>query len=184
MPGNLFCLSANQVQEIGNLQPGEKKLISYNFVTNNEYRLDTIGFDFKISEKYNRFDENGTVSLTMNQQVSAEKLVVQGVDEKEIEIAVASLTSDVDKNIPVVSEKKPNKVALIFGNEDYSQSLNAEVNVEYARRDAAAFLDYAVKTLGFVQENIYYKTNATAGIMNTELTAFASSLNAWGPKPN
>ena len=181
MPGNIFCLTANQVQEIGKLNPGEKKLISYTFVANNEYREDTIGFDFKISEKYNRFAENGTVALTMNQKVSAEKLVVQGVEEKEVDIAVASLSSDVDKNIPEVSDKNPNKVALIFGNEDYSQSLNAEVNVDFARRDASAFLEYSLKTLGLVRENIYFRTDATSGTMNTEIDRVCELIKRMGP---
>lgn len=180
VPGNVFCLTANQVERIGELQPGEQKLISYNFVANNEYRENSIDFDFKLSEKYNKFVENGKVSLLMNQQVSTEKLVVRGIPEKEVEIAIASLSSDVDKNIPVNPEKFPNKVALIFGNEDYSGTLNPEVNVDYARRDAGVFLEYAVKTLGLVEENVYFSTDATAGKMKTEIDRVSELIKRMG----
>jgi hypothetical protein len=180
MPDNIFCLTSNLSQDIGKLQPGEQKLISYTFVANNEYIKDTIGFGFEINEKYNRYAEDGKVALIMNQEVSAEKLVIKGVEEEEVEIAVASLSSDVDKNIPVSPEKFPNKLALIFGNEDYSHSVNAEVNVDYALRDAGIFSEYAVKTLGLVKENIYFNTNATSGTMNTEIDRICELIKRMG----
>ncbi|MGC9353905.1 MAG: caspase family protein [Mariniphaga sp.] len=181
-PANIFCLSANQLENIGKLEPGEQKLLSYNFITNNEYRENTIGFRFEINEKYGKYAEPGDVVLTLNQEVSAEKLVVRGVEEKEVEIAVASLSSDVDKNIPVNPEKLPSKVALIFGNEDYSRTLNAEVNVEYARRDADIFLKYAVNTLGVVKENVYFNIDATSGTMNTEIDRVCELIKRMGPE--
>jgi hypothetical protein len=181
-PGNIFCLSANQTSSVGELQPGEQKLISYTFVTNNEYREDSIHFRFELDEKYNQYAENGKVILTLNQQVSAEKLVVSGIPEKEVEIAIASLSSDVDKNIPVSPEKYPNKVALIFGNEDYSGTLDAERNVDYARRDAGMFLEYAVKTLGVVEENVYFTTDATLGTMNREIDRVCELIKRMGPE--
>lgn len=180
IPENIFCLTANQVEIIDQLKPGEQKLISYTFVSNNEYRNDTIGFDFEIREKYYRYSEDSKVVLTMNQQVSAEKLVVKGINEKEVDIAIASLSSDVDKNIPVSSEKYPNKVALIFGNEDYSRSVSAEVNVDYARRDAAIFYEYAAKTLGVVENNIWYNTDATSGTMNSEIDRICELMKRMG----
>ena len=182
IPGNVFCLTANQLEGIGELQPGEQKLIPYTFVANNEYRENTIDFEFRIKEKYGRFAEDGHVSLTMNQQVSAEKLVVRGIPEKEVEIAIASLTSDVDKDIPVNPDKYPNKVALIFGNEDYSGTLDAEVNVDYARRDAGVFFEYAIKALGVVEENIYFNTDATLGTMNREIDRVCELVKRMGPE--
>jgi hypothetical protein len=180
VPGNIFCLSANQTENIEELLPGEQKLISYTFVANNDYRENAIDFEFRMNEKHGRYAEDGQVSLTMNQQVSAEKLVVRGIPEKEVEIAIASLSSDVDRNIPVLPEKFPNKVALIFGNEDYSGTLDSEVNVDYARRDAGVFLEYAVKTMGVVEENIYFNTDATLGTMNREIDRVCELVKRMG----
>lgn len=180
IPENIFCLTANQIETVDQLKPGEQKLISYTFVSNNEYRYDTIGFDFEIREKYYKYSEDSKVVLTMNQQVSAEKLIVKGVNEKKVDIAIASLSSDVDKNIPVSRDKFPNKVALIFGNEDYSRSVSAEVNVDYARRDAVVFSEYAVKTLGLVEKNIFFNTDATSGTMNTEIDRVCELIKRMG----
>jgi hypothetical protein len=168
-PLNVFCLSGNLTQFIESLQPGEKRAISYSFITNNEYSESTINFNFDINEKYNKYTENGGVTLTMNQKVSAEKLVIKGEADKTVAIQVASLSSDVDKNIPVSEKVHPNKIALIFGNEDYSGSINSEIDVDYAVRDAAVFKKYAIKTLGIPEENIYYRENATAGTMNSTI---------------
>ena len=180
IPGNIFCLSSNQSQEIGKLLPGEKKLLTYTFAANSEYQNDSIEFFFNINEKFGKYAENGVVALTMNQKVSKETMVVKGVVETEVAIAVASLSSDVDKNIPVAAEKQPHKLALIFGNENYAQSVNAEINVAYARRDAGIFYEYAVKTLGLVEENIYFKTDATSGTMNTEIDRVCELIKRMG----
>jgi len=168
-PMNIFCLSSNEAQIIGELQPGEKRLISYQFVANAEFQSSAIDFSFTINEKYNQYAENKNLALTMNEKVSGEKLVIQGEKESDVDIQIASLSSDVDKNIPVNTQKYPNKVALIFGNEDYSGSLNSEINVEYARRDATVFREYLIKTLGVPQENIYFFTDATAGVMKRNI---------------
>jgi len=81
---------------------------------------------------------------------------------------VASLSSDIDRNIPENALKNPLKVALIIGNENYS-GLNAEINVNYARRDAETFRNYATRTLGVEEKNLYFMTDATSGIMKRNI---------------
>ena len=180
IPQNIFCLTANESVEIGILKPGEKRLINYSLVANNDYNESTIQFQYVFSEKYNQYFENKTISLTMNQQVKGEKLIVEGIDDKNVQIEVASLSSDVDKNIPVTGKKYPNKVALIIGNEDYSGNLNADVNVNYARRDAEVFRNYALNTLGVEERNISLLINATAGVLNREIDRVTELVKRMG----
>ena len=180
IPENIYCLSGNELVSIGLLKPGEKKLISYSMVTNNEYNQNTIPFELKFSERYNQYFENKTISLTMNQQVSGEKLIVEGIDDKNVQIEVASLSSDVDKNIPVTGKKSDNKIALIVGNEDYSGNLNAEINVNYARRDAEVFRNYALNTLGVEERNIHYLTDATSGRFTRVIDIVAGLIKRMG----
>ncbi len=71
--------------------------------------------------------------------------------------------SDIDVNIPVISEKNVNRYALIIGNEDYNsyqKGLTGEVNVEFAEGDAKIFKEYATKTLGVPNENVILMINA------------------------
>jgi hypothetical protein len=181
VPQNVYCLSGNESTSIGSLKPGEKRLINYSMVTNNEYNQSTIPFELIFSEKYNQYFENKIISLTMNQQVKGEKLVVEGIDDSKVPIEVASLSSDVDKNIPLSSEKFENKIALIIGNEDYSGNLNADINVNYARRDAEIFKNYVQYTLGVEEKNIHFLTDATAGKLNREIELVAELIKRMGP---
>ena len=180
IPQNIYCLSGNESSSIGALKPGEKRLINYSMVTNNDYNQNTISFELIFSEKYNQYFENKTVSLTMNQQVSGEKLIVEGIDDSKVPIEIASLSSDVDKNIPVTNKKYPNKLAMIVGNEDYSGNLNAEINVNYARRDAEVFRKYVMNTLGVEERNVYFFTNATSGTLNREIDRIAALMKRMG----
>jgi uncharacterized caspase-like protein len=170
LPKNVFCISTNEKEVLGELKPGEKKIITYNLVANNEYSADKLPFEFRIDERYGKFGEPGAYTLAMNQTVSGEKLRVQGIDDRnEVKINIASLGSDVDKNIPSIGKKYSNRIALIIGNEDYAQSVNAQINVPYAVRDAQVFKEYAINTLGIAENNIFHFTNATAGVMKREI---------------
>jgi hypothetical protein len=80
--------------------------------------------------------------------------------------------SDVDTNIPVTSISNKNTYALIIGNEDYTKyqnDLNSEANVDYAKRDAEVFAEYAEKTLGIPKGNITILTDAIGSQMNREI---------------
>jgi hypothetical protein len=180
IPEGIFCLSANENQLIGNLKPGEEHLIEYSLVTNNRYSSSTIPLKLLLSESYGRFAENKTITLTMNQGVSSEKLVVKGMDEPAALITVGSLTSTVDKDIPVILEKNPNRIALIIGNEDYSNTLNSEINVSFARNDAETFRKYAINVLGVEERNVHYLLNATAGQMRREIDLVTAILKRMG----
>jgi hypothetical protein len=115
----------------------------------------------------------------MNQKVSAEKLVIEGISGQKVNIEVASLSSDIDRNIPENALKNPLKVALIIGNENYS-GLNAEINVNYARRDAETFRNYATRTLGVEEKNLYFMTDATSGIMKRNIALVVELVKRLG----
>lgn len=170
LPNNVFCLSSNQKEILGDLKPGEKKIITYNLVANNEYNADKLAFEFSVEEKYGKYGEPGAYTLALNQSVSSEKLKIQGLeDKKDVKISIASLGSDVDKNIPAIGKSYSNRIALIIGNEDYSQSVNSQINVPYAIRDAQVFKDYAINIMGIEENNIFHYTNASAGVMKREI---------------
>ncbi len=182
LPDGIFCLSANKNQIIGNLKPGEEYLINYSLVTNNEYNASTIPLNIHLSESYGKYAENKSITLTINQGVSSEKLIVQGKKVPKISFEVGSLTSKVDKNIPYNSVKNPNRIALVIGNEDYSRTLNSEINVEYAKNDAETFRKYALKVLGVEEKNMHFMVDATAGQMGREIDLVTAILEKLGSK--
>lgn len=180
VPENMYCLSDNNVVTIETLDPGASKLLEYNLIANNNYTENAIPLKFALTERYGKYTEDKTITLTMNQTVSDTKLVVQGRNEQEKEIVVGSLTSGVDKNIPFNNNKNPDRLALIIGNENYTGSLNAEINVEYARNDAEIFRKYAINCLGVEERNVYFFTDATAGLMRTKIELVAKLVSKMG----
>jgi len=182
VPDNMYCLSGNQNLEIGTLESGKQYLVQYSFITNNEYSTSSIPLHFKLSEKLGRYATGKDITLSMNQNVSSNKLVVQGKADKKTIIQVASLTSVVDKNIPFNPTKNPDRIALIIGNEDYSRTLNSEINVEFAKNDAQVFKEYALKTLGVEEQNIFFMLDATAGQMQREIELVTAIMQKLGNK--
>lgn len=84
----------------------------------------------------------------------------------------SDVVSEVDINIPNRNSNHEYRFALIIGNEDYSTyqtDLTAEIDVDFAKKDATIFKDYAQKTLGIPENNISLLTNATAGQMRQAL---------------
>jgi len=182
VPANVFDMLGNANTSIGVLQPNESKQINFQFIANNEYSSNIISFAFSIKEKYGKYTENKTITLTLNQQISDTKWEVIGNKETEVVIVPSSLTSQVDNNIPESGKKMLNRLALIIGNQNYSRSgtLNAQINVEYALNDAYVFREYAIKTLGVSEENIHFIKDASAGEMNGEINVVVELLKRMG----
>jgi hypothetical protein len=81
--------------------------------------------------------------------------------------------ADIDKDIPVSTGSNEMTFALIIGNEDYTKfqlDLKSEVNVDFARNDASAFKEYALKTLGIPEKNITFLLDATSGQISQALS--------------
>ena len=83
-------------------------------------------------------------------------------------------TSDLDKDIPVVSDSRNDVYALIIGNQNY----RFVANVPYAIHDARIFAEYCKKTLGLPTENIHISEDATKQmIIEEELEDWLSSIS-------
>lgn len=76
-----------------------------------------------------------------------------------------ALTSDVDEDIPIVSQTNGETFAVIIANENYKKV--AKVNC--AHNDGRAFRRYCENVLGIPTENIHYIEDATLGSMTAEL---------------
>jgi hypothetical protein len=119
----------------------------------------------------------------LNQVLTTERVVVNAKQDEVVNVQVASLRSDVDKEIPNGLAPKSNRYALIIGNEDYSSKqpgLEKEVNVDFAEADASVFAEYAEKVLGYPKENIRLLTNATKGTMSQGVDWLVKKAQAQG----
>ena len=167
--------------QIGTLNAGESKTFVFDFIITKNYSLSTLDISVDLNEKYNKFSNDKTVSVQINGKSAATTTIniASSQKDKVVEIKEVSLTADVDKNIPLIAVKNPNKYAIIIGNEDYSSrqsGLSSESNVAFAVNDAKTFMKYAEQTFGVEEKNIYYLENATSGEMNQKITLVCQIL--------
>jgi hypothetical protein len=158
-----FVLQDDYTVEIGHLEISDtdlgKKYI-YDIQNNIPFSSKQFAFNFDQLEVQIDKVSSGSSPLTNNQTTQV--------------INVGK--SDVDTDIPVNSNKNKNTYALIIGNEDYTKyqnSLHSESNVDFARRDARLFAEYAEKTLGIPKENITLLEDAISSQMNREIEKIA-----------
>ncbi len=193
---NVFLTNGNSSLMIGSLAPGETREVRYTFITNNNYNLSKIVIPFILTEKYGKYAENGKSPATIPvdlQLTAVKQMEVQGEQRAVPETrpaatavpagtAAASFTSDVDRDIPVITSKNAaNKVALIIGNEDYSKAYNAESNVDFAARDARIFAEYAKKVLGIQEKFVLLSVDATYMVMKSQVQRAIDIAKVVGP---
>lgn len=94
------------------------------------------------------------------------------VNETKVKKYSYERPSDIDNDIPYAVPPNDQRFALIIGNEDYNSfqpDLKSESNVDFARNDAFAFKEYAVRVLGIPEKNITFLTDATYGQISQAL---------------
>jgi hypothetical protein len=165
VPEGVYLMDGDKNTGYANMSPGKAESLVYGLIVNNNYTSATIPIKVKITEKYGKFAENYDINLSLNQTLASRKINVQ---EKEMErslITIASLTSDVDKNIPQTSVKQDKTFAVIIANENYS----FEASVPYAANDGSVFEKYCEQTLGIPKTNIRFSSNATLNVLRNDI---------------
>jgi hypothetical protein len=170
---NCIFLGEKNRFEIGNLSRGATTELEFLFTATRRYVLNEIPVLIDINESLNKYGRDTTVQVSLEQNLTARsEVVISGISTVSPDIKIASLTSDVDKNVPINKTKLPYRYALIIGNEDYARyqkGLNSETNVEFARNDATVFKDYVVKTLGVDEMNAHLLLDATTGEISQKI---------------
>jgi hypothetical protein len=184
---NTDCLALDVNSfNIGTLKVGESKELNFIFTATRRYTFDKIPVLVALSENYGKYAERKSLSVGLEDNLKVNTaVVIKGIETEQTTVEKASLTADVDKNIPANPLKYPGRIALIFGNEDYSsqqRNLNSEANVKYARNDARIFKDYVLQTLGVKAENIFLSIDATAGEMQQNIEVVSKLAFKMGPE--
>ncbi|MTI31211.1 caspase family protein [Xanthovirga aplysinae] len=132
----------------------------------------TVGFWVDLyNQSWNKYSKRVTVNLSPKKVITRKEVVYVEKEGKGSSYHFEQL-SDVDVGVPEIKGRIPKRFALIIGNEDYTSfqiSPMNEVNVVYARNDASAFKEYAIKTLGIPERNIIFVLDGTTGKMNQAL---------------
>lgn len=179
LPENVFMTSGDELMQLKDIAPNEKRSIVYELIANNKYNLPNIVLSAKLTESFNSYGENWTKTLALNQSLAQKQIQIEAKSENKINIETASLRSDVDKDIPSGLPTNTKKYALIIGCEDYTKyqtGLDKEVNVDFAANDAKVFAEYAEKTLGFPKDQINTLIDATGAQIKQAITRLIKSI--------
>ena len=186
-----FLLSSNQLGEfvlpvpINEAQEFKKNFSNYKYfnpdfkIHNNSFQISHLELKSEYGKKYVYNIKNNSSYTKINIDYNFSKIEI---DLPKNTVSSNSVTqtstisvgkSDVDVNVPVVSNKYDYRYALVIGNEDYSSkqtNLSTEQDVEFARNDAISFKNYMTSTLGFREDHVTLLTDATGGMINRETT--------------
>lgn len=182
VPENVFVTEGETELSIASMPGGSQRLLNYSLIVNNNYTQATIPVRIDIEEKYGRYAESKTVTLSLNQTLSGNRLVIDEVKSAprgEIELAKISgkeTPADVDQNIPKGRTNNENTLCVIIANENYRR----ESNVEYALNDGEVFRRYCIETFGIPEKNIRFYGDATLNDMRAALGWLSRAVAACG----
>ncbi len=90
-----------------------------------------------------------------------QQLVVKGQELAQVEFEdVATVSVDIEKDIPKSGRKGKHDLAIVFGIESYKNV----PGVSFAKRDAVWMKKYFENVLGIPANKIYYKTDSDVGL--------------------
>lgn len=165
LPANVMLLDGDEYTSMASLSGGKTKSLVYSLIANNNYSGTSIPVKIHIKEKYGKYAEDKTLDLSFNQTFASNKISVDEIVNEREAITLASLGSDVDKNIPNNGNSNKLTFAVIIANENYQY----ESEVEFAKHDGEMMKQYCVQTLGMPEQNVRLVQNATLNNIRASL---------------
>ena len=145
------------LKKIISIPAGGYKDIRIMFFIQNDFNQDSILVTLRASEKFAKYGFDTQVGVPMNGRSSGTNTLALRGNEKEQEVIYKTkLVSDVDINIPITSKKRPNALAVVIGNRNYTKTSN----VDFAINDSRMIKEYLITSMGFDEGNIIYKEDA------------------------
>lgn len=175
LPENVYMLDGNASEQFARMTAGETRSFVYKLIVPQKYDDTNIPIQIKVKERYGKYAENRTINLQLNQALAANKIEIESKPQEVKDIEIETLTSDVDKNIPVTNVPNSNSFVVIIANENY-QLVDS---VPYALNDGNIFQEYCNKTLGIPTKNIRYVPNATLNQIKAQINWLQNVTKAY-----
>lgn len=175
LPQGVFLLGGDDNQKFTQMSAGETKSLEYSLIVNQSYTSNEIPINVTIRERYGKYAENKLVKLQLNQTFASSKIVIDSKEQKLADIQIASLTSEVDKNIPTSAIRNDKTFVVIVANENYQN----EAKVPFALNDGNIFSKYCNHTLGIPTENIHYVSDASLNNLKREINWLSQVLKSY-----
>ena len=164
-----------QQQRFATIPAGETKSLEYPLIVTQTYAFNEIPINVSIRERHGKYAENRTLTLKLNQTLASNKIEIKSQEQQYKDIQIASLSSKVDKNIPVALAKNDKTFAVTIANENYQN----ESAVPYALNDGNIFRQYCEQTLGIPSENVHYVADASLNNLKREINWLSQVLSSY-----
>ena len=148
--------------QIGKLYPGETRQVSFGFLTNRRF-----SHNQRIPVKIDLVESGGKQLASRSPDISIyvgnKQVAGLSLSPKNRMLAPIETINqvDIDVNIPQRNFQNKTAVAVVIGNKRYKTPGVPEV--KYAHNDARSVRQYLMSTLGYLDKNIIYIEDATAG---------------------
>lgn len=156
--GVYFTPDSRQDYSFAFLKPGEFKDLEFSFNT-----AKTVGKSIDVSIGFTEGSTTGKFPLELEvekTQQTIQQLVISGQEMGTLKFAdVATVSVDIEKDIPKSGRKGKNDLAVVFGIESYKNV----PGVSFAKRDAEWMKKYFENVLGIPKKQIYYRTDSDVG---------------------
>lgn len=153
-----FTQDSRQEFSFSSLKPGEFKDLEFSFHT-----AKTVGERIDVSIGYTEESSTGKFPLKLDvkkPQQTIQQLVVKGKELEDVAfVDVATVSVDIEKEIPKGGKKRKHDLAVVFGVERYKNV----PGVSFAKRDAVWMKKYFENVLQIPENRIYYKTDSDVG---------------------
>jgi hypothetical protein len=157
--GVYFTPDSRQDYSFSSLKPGEFKDLEFSFNT-----AKTVGKTIDVSIGFTEESTTGKFPLDLEvekPQQTIQQLVVKGQELAQVEFEdVATVSVDIEKDIPKSGRKGKHDLAIVFGIESYKNV----PGVSFAKRDATWMKKYFENVLGIPKNRIYHKTDSDVGL--------------------
>lgn len=176
VPQNVLMIGGNVNETIGKMDGGETKSLVYSLIVNNNYQKATIPITVHVKERYGKYAEDRTINLQLDQMMASAKIAID--ENRQLpkkNIVIASLRSDIDKDIPTADVLQEKTFAVIIANEHYQMV----EPVMFASNDGTTFEAYCRQTLGIPQTNIHMVTDATLNGLKYQIDWLKQVMDAY-----
>lgn len=177
LPENVILQETNKKTiPFGQIGGGVTKSLEYILMVNRNYKSNQIPVTFKVKERDGKYAKDKTIQLNLNQSFGT-KMVVEAKQSQQqsFDIKIASIGSEVDKNIPSCGTNNDKTFAVIIANESY----NRVDGVPFAANDGRIFSEYCKAALGMPEDNVKLLVNATLNDIRAQIKWLKDVMKAY-----
>lgn len=171
LPEGVYQLGEADGLHDGKLASGQSHTVKFTFIVPQVYTQSKLPVTIRISERFGKYGKDGQITFDVRDQ-RQDDIVINGREDTPQEFTLATLGSDVDRDIPRAATTNGTLHVMIIANQNYAD----EKPVSTALSDGRIMKEYCVRTLGIPEKNVQLRENRTSAQMKGDVEAFCRTM--------